>query len=103
MNSTAADDKLRPCQISETTMMPSDRLREKAVLTAVEAFQKSDDYTQRATHIKQKFEADEDGAWCCYIKHEDDKAVVSLTYYSSNYIFYRVGKCYICLWKSSRH
>ena len=71
---TAADDKLRPCQISK---MPSDRLREKAVLTAVEAFQRSDDYTQRGNRIKNKFDADEDGKWSVFLRHEDvgiDKA-----------------------------
>ena len=34
--------------------MPSDRLREEAVLTAVQAFQKSDDYFKSAKHITDK-------------------------------------------------
>ena len=75
--------------------MPSDRLREKAVLTAVEAIQKSDDYFQRAKHIKDKFDADENGSWFCFIKHADDKANTSASYYNQNYIRFRVGCCYL--------
>ena len=94
-------DKLRPCQIWTGTKMPSDERREKAVLTAVDALQKSDDYFQRAKHIKDKFDTDEGGLWACVVKHEDDKSRVYFTYKSSNYIFFKVGNCYIALWQSS--
>ena len=81
--------------------MPEDRLREKAVLTAVKVFQKTDDYFQRAQLIKNKFDADEDGVWGCFVRHEDDKANYCATYYSSNYIWFKVGRSYIALWKGS--
>ena len=96
----AGEDKLRPCSISKDTKMPEDRLREKAVLTAVEAFQKNDDYFKRAQHIKQKFDAEEDGTWSAYIRHKDDKSTLYITHVHSNYIWFRVGICYIALWQS---
>ena len=60
---SASVDKLRPRQISwkVTDANMTDRLREEAVLTAIEAVQRSDNYWQRGDYVKDKFKADEDG------------------------------------------
>ena len=60
---SASVDKLRPSQISwkATDADMIDRLRENAVLAAIEAVQRSDNYLQRADYVKDKFKADEDG------------------------------------------
>mgnify|MGYP001796290959 CR=1 FL=1 len=77
VTSGGSDDKLRPCKISWkiTNADMSDRLREKAVLIAIEAVQRSDNYWERAEHVTEKFNADETGAsWVCSAQHEDTLA-----------------------------
>ena len=77
----------------------SDRLREKAVLTAIEAVQRSDDYFQRAKYVKEKFNADETGGWVCIAQSADTlgKADSCCTYYNNNNIWFKVGECYFSL------
>ena len=95
---TSADDKLRPCMINweATVAGMSDRLREKAVLTAIEAVQRSDSYFERAYYVKEKFDDDETGGWVCRAQSEDTvgKADSCCTYYNNNSIWFRVGDCY---------
>ena len=82
----------------------SDRLREKAVLTAIEAVQRSDDYFQRAKYVKEKFDADETRHWVCIAFHQDAlaKANPSYSYYNNNDIWFRVGNdCYFKLFQCS--
>ena len=103
---TSADDKLRPCQINweSTCANMSDRLREKAVLTAIEAVQRSsDDYFQRALYVKEKFDAEETGGWVCLAQHADTvaRAQVGFTYYNNNNIWFRVGDCFFRLFQCS--
>ena len=98
LTSAGSDDKLRPCKISWkwTDAGMSDRLREKAVLTALEAVQRSHDYGERATYVTEKFDAEETGGWVCSAQHEDTvgKASSCYTYYNNNSIWFRVGDCY---------
>ena len=70
---SASDDKLGPCQISweYTDAYLTDRLREKAVHTAIEAVQRIDEYGERADFVREKFEADEGGDWCCHAQHKE--------------------------------
>ena len=98
---SAADDKLRPCNISckSTNADMTDRLREKAVLTAIEAVQKIDDYGERAEYVRAKFDDEEDGYWCCHVDRSDGISQVACKYNNDNRIFYRVGDCYLYLWK----
>ena len=94
-------DNLRPCQIGNSTRMPSDKLRQKAVLTAIEAVQKSENYQARAHHIKMKFDDKQVGTWSCFIRHiEETKATYSTSVCGSNFIWLRIGDCYIALWQS---
>ena len=107
MTSGGSDDKLRPCQISwkTTNADMSDRLREKAVLTAIEAVQRrSDDYFQRAKYVKDKFDADETGGWVCIAFYQDAvaRAKPSYSYYNHNDIWFRVGDCYFQLGQCSQ-
>ena len=100
---TSADDKLRPCGINweSTAAGMSDRLREKAVLTAIEAVQRSDDYQQRADYVREKFDAEETGGWVCIACHHDavPRAKPSYTYYNDNRIWFKVGNCYFDLFQ----
>ena len=100
---TSADDKLRPCMINweATNADMSDRLREKAVLTAIEAVQRSDDYQQRAHYVRRKFDAEETGGWVCIAFHHDavSRAKPSATYYNNNNIWFRVGDCFFQLFQ----
>ena len=73
--SARREDNLRPCQIGNSTRMPSDRLRQKAVLTAIEAVRRSENYQARAHHIKMRFDEKQVGTWSCFIRHvEETKA-----------------------------
>ena len=77
----------------------TDRLREKAVLTAIEVVQKSDDYGERAKCVRDKFEADEDWYWCCHVDRSDRMSEVACRYNGGNKKKIRVGDCYFDLWK----
>ena len=106
MTSGGSDDKLRPCKISWklTNADMADRLREKAVLTAIEAVQRSDDYGERAQYVKQKFDAEETGGWLCTAQNKDTlgKASSYYTYYNNNDIWLRVSDCYFSLAQCSQ-
>lgn len=96
------EDELRPCLISwEATTMKDDKLREKAVLTAVEAMQESDNYFERAKYIQEKFSAEEEGEWVCIVKEQGAKAQAYGLVYNSNSVFFRVGKFIFDLWQSN--
>ena len=106
MTSGGSDDKLRPCGINweATVAGMSDRLREKAVLTAIEAVQRSDDCDQRAKYVRQKFDADETGGWVCTAQSADTigKANSYCLCYNNNSIWFRVGDCYFSLAQCSK-
>ena len=106
MTSGGSDDKLRPCQISwkTTNADMSDRLREKAVLTAIEAVQRCDSYYQRADYVREKFDAEETGRWVCIAKQADAvaKSKSSFTYFNNNCIWFKVGNCYFKLAQCSQ-
>ena len=82
----------------------SDRLREKAVLTAIEAVQRSSDYKERAKYVREKFDAEETGGWVCTAQSADtlDEASSCCTYYNHNDIWLRVGDCYFRLAQCSQ-
>ena len=106
MTSGGSDDKLRPCQISweATNANMSDRLREKAVLTAIEAVQRSENYYQRAKYVTEKLNAEETGCWVCLARSKDalGKAYTYCTYYNNNSIWFKVGECYFSLAQCSQ-
>ena len=79
--------------------MSDDRLREKAVLTAIEAVQRCDSYFQRAEYVRDKFEAEEDGYWCCHVDRSGGISEVSCRYSGFNKIRFRVGDSHFDLWK----
>ena len=93
--SARREDNLRPCQIGNSTRMPSDKLRQKAVLTAIEAVQKSENYQDRAHHIKMKFDVKQVGTWTCLIRHVEETSICG-----SNFVWLRIGECYIGLWQT---
>ena len=96
------EENLRPCQIGNSTKMPSDRLRQKAVLTAIEAVRKSENYQDSADHIKMRFDDKQVETWSCFIRHiEETKATTySTRVCRSNFIWLRIGECDIALWQS---
>lgn len=80
--------------------MKDDNLREKAVLTAVEAMQRNESYFKRAQYVQQKFNAEAKGEWVCIVKHCGEKAQVCMQIYNLNRIYFRVGTCEFDLWQS---
>ena len=62
----------------------TDRLREKAVLTAIEAVQRSNSYLKRAKYVRDKFEATEDWYWCCHVDRSDGMSEVACRYNGGN-------------------
>ena len=77
--------------------MSDDRLREKAVLTAIEAVQRC--YFQRAEYVRDKFDAEEDGYWCCHVARSGGISEVACRYCGFNKIRFRVGDSHFDLWK----